>query len=63
MKKLIRLTENDLHGIVKESINRILETEFKQVDNLNDYVQQNNLRMRPASKFQGNNIAVGTTIC
>ena len=27
MKKLIRLTEKDLHNIIKESVNRILEDE------------------------------------
>ena len=27
-KRLIRLTESDLHGIVKESVKRILEGEF-----------------------------------
>lgn len=58
-KKLIRLTESDLHRIVKESVNMILETEFKQVDNLNDYIQQNNLQMKPASKFQRVNAQSG----
>ena len=59
MKKLVRLTESDLHRIVKESVNMILETEFKQVDNLNDYIQQNNLQMKPASKFQRVNAQSG----
>jgi hypothetical protein len=31
MKKLIRLTESDLHRIVKESVNRILNEEYKGV--------------------------------
>ena len=29
MKKIIRLTESDLHQIVKESVNRILDESFK----------------------------------
>ena len=41
MKKRIRLTEGDLHRIVRESVNRILEADFRQVDNLNDYIKQN----------------------
>ena len=28
MKKIIRLTESDLHRIVKESVNRILEANW-----------------------------------
>ena len=31
MKKVIRLTEADLHRIVKESVNRILNEEYKGV--------------------------------
>lgn len=59
MKRRVRLTEQDLHRIVKDSVNMILETEFKQVDNLNDYIQQNNLQMKPASKFQRVNAQSG----
>jgi len=34
MKKLIRLTENDLHRIVKESVNRVLmeRREYKGIE-------------------------------
>ena len=59
MRRRIRLTESDLHRIVKDSVTMILESEFKQVDNLNDYIQQNNLQMRPASKFQRVNAQSG----
>ena len=43
MKRKVRLTESDLYGIVRESVKMLLETEFKQVDNLNDYVTSNGL--------------------
>lgn len=53
MKQIVRLTESELKHLIRESVNTILnETDFKQVDNLNDYIAQNNLQMRPASKFQ-----------
>ena len=29
-QKVIRLTENDLHNIIKESVNMILKENFKQ---------------------------------
>jgi hypothetical protein len=35
MKKIIRLTENDLHKIVKESVNKILENEVQQNETYN----------------------------
>lgn len=31
-KRLIRLTESDLHKIVKESVNRVMNEEFSQND-------------------------------
>lgn len=34
MKKLVRLTESDLHRIVKESVNRVLNESY--LDNIND---------------------------
>ena len=36
MKRTIRLTEQDLHNIVKESVNRILE--YNEAPDLNDYL-------------------------
>lgn len=52
-KRTIRLTESKLRNIVRETVADILsETDFKQVDNLGDYISQNGLQMRPASKFQ-----------
>lgn len=59
MKKSVRLTEGDLRKIVNETVNNIMETEFRQVNNLNDYIQQNNLQMKPASKFQRVNAQSG----
>ena len=44
MKKLIRLTESDLHRIVKESVNRIL----KEVNYADNY------RMHPNEKIDDN---------
>ena len=35
MKKIIRLTESDLHRIVKETVNRILENELQQNETYN----------------------------
>ena len=35
MKKIIRLTENDLHKIVKESVNRVLENELQPNETYN----------------------------
>ena len=56
MKQVIRLTESDLRRMVRDIIN---ETDFKQVDNLGDYISQNNLQMKPASKFQRVNAQSG----
>jgi len=55
MKKIIRLTENDLHRIVKESVNRILNEEEwespleKAKKNRNDF---DNVKKIDVSKFQ-----------
>lgn len=59
MKKSVRLTEGDLRKIVDETVNILMESEFRQVNNLNDYIQQNNLQMKPASKFQRVNAQSG----
>ena len=59
MKKSVRLTEGDLRKIVDETVNILMEAEFRQVNNLNDYIQQNNLQMKPASKFQRVNAQSG----
>jgi hypothetical protein len=48
MKQRIRLTEGDLHRIIRRCVNEA----FKDIDSPNDYVYQNNLSWRPASKFQ-----------
>lgn len=59
-KRTIRLTESKLRNIVRETVVDILsETDFKQVDNLGDYISQNGLQMRPASKFQRVNAQSG----
>ena len=34
MKKIIRLTESDLHGIVKQSVNRILKESLGNISKL-----------------------------
>ena len=39
MKQRIRLTEGDLHRIIRNCVNEA----FKDIDNPNDYVSQNNL--------------------
>lgn len=36
MKKIIRLTENDLHNIIKKSVNRILREELGTYNGVND---------------------------
>ena len=59
MKKSVRLTEGDLRKIVDETVNILMESEFRQVNTLNDYIQQNNLQMKPASKFQRVNAQSG----
>ena len=38
MKKIVRLTESDLHNIIKESVKRILREEYHTYD---DYVMPN----------------------
>ena len=38
MVKLVRLTEGDLHKIVDETVSILMETDFRQVNNLNDYI-------------------------
>jgi hypothetical protein len=47
MKKTIRLTEGDLHRIIKESVNRII-SENEENEITNDYID----RARRKSKFQ-----------
>jgi hypothetical protein len=49
--KLIRLTESDLHRIVKESVQRIL-TEEDFIPDLQKYVSDSDFPQRRASKFQ-----------
>ena len=52
-KALIRLTEEDLHRIVKESVNRILREEYYRTRNLDDpseyYDDEGNFRNTPYS--------------
>jgi hypothetical protein len=55
MKQRIRLTEGDLRRIIRKCVNEA----FNDIDNLNDYVSQNNLSWRPASKFQRVNAQSG----
>lgn len=55
MKRIIRLTEGDLHNIVKQCVNEA----FRDIDNPNDYASENNLTWRPASKFQRVNAQSG----
>ena len=38
MKKVIRLTESDLHSIVKQSVNRILKESIDSIDNIYESV-------------------------
>ena len=52
MKKIVRLTESELKHLIRESVNRLMEDEFRQVPNLGDYVKQQGLSFRQASKFQ-----------
>lgn len=60
MKQTIKLNETQLRQIVAESVKKVLkEEDFKYVDDLNSYVQQNNLPMKPASKFQRVNAQSG----
>jgi hypothetical protein len=61
MKQTIRFTGSQLKSMIAESVKRVLnETEnFKQVDNLNDYVASKGLQMKPASKFQRVNAQSG----
>lgn len=50
---VVRLTESKLRNLIRESVRRALnEADFKRVDNLNDYISQNNLQGKMASKFQ-----------
>ena len=52
MKQTIKLTESQLNDIIKNSVESILnenETNFKQVGDLNKYVQDNNLQMKTES--------------
>lgn len=53
MKRVIRLTENDLHRIVKESVNRIMEEWESPLEkakkNRNDF---DNVKKIDVSKFQ-----------
>ena len=52
---------NDLlKQIIRESIDSVLnEEDYKWVDNLDDYINQNNLPMKKASKFQRVNAQKG----
>ena len=50
-KNIIRLTESDLHRIVKESVQRIL-TEEDFIPDLQKYVSDGGFPQRSASKFQ-----------
>lgn len=43
--------ESKLNKIVAESIRKVLKEDFRPVDNLSDYIRQNNIQMRQASKF------------
>ena len=38
MKKVIRLTESDLHSIVKQSVNRILKESIDKIDDIYESV-------------------------
>lgn len=49
-----------LKQIIRESIDSVLnEEDYKWVDNLDDYITQNNLPMKKASKFQRVNVQKG----
>ena len=39
MKKIVRLTESDLHNIIKESVNRVLNEIYEGTSLQNDYIQ------------------------
>jgi hypothetical protein len=53
MKKIIRLTESDLHRIVKESVKRILKEdnslELRVAEKILDDIQNNNPELLQAS--------------
>lgn len=60
MKRSIRLNEENLYGIIQESLSKIMnEQDFREVDNLDDYIKSNGLQMKPASKFQRVNAQSG----
>lgn len=54
----VKLNENQFKNLVIECVKRVLkediisQPQFRQVDDLNAYIQQNGLQMRQASKFQ-----------
>ena len=59
-KRSIRLNEENLYGIIQESLSKIMnEQDFREVDNLDDYIKSNGLQMKPASKFQRVNAQSG----
>lgn len=58
-KRTICLTESKLRNIIRESVRNIMETDFRYVDNLGDYISKNGLQMKPASKFQRVNAQSG----
>lgn len=50
-KKVVRLTESQLYNIINKSVTKILrEADFKSIDNVQDYVTQNNMQGRKAFK-------------
>ena len=45
------ITESQLRNIVVGTVKKVLKEDFKNIDNLSDYIRQNNIQMRQASKF------------
>jgi len=50
-KNVKRINESQLKAIVAKSVKKVLNEDFRNVDNLSDYIRQNNIQMRQASKF------------
>jgi hypothetical protein len=60
MKQVIRLTESDLHRIIKNSVKNVIrEADFRFVPDLKKYVADNGMSPRMASKFQRVNAQSG----
>lgn len=60
-KKIVRLTESQLHDIINKTVSHILcETDFKQVNDIQDYIKQNNLTSRRAYKNAPVNMQLGS---